>query len=109
MFVLGIYFDYNKAAGKESNCFNWIAIQSMILSEKVIALKTDVEEPRSPRKKISSINIRKRLVGNGSKIVLYRDSFHEIKWRSIFFNCRAMFDIYRQWLLKQAFDGTGNN
>ena len=27
---------------------------------------------------------------------LSRDSFHEIKWRSIFLNCRAMFDVYRQ-------------
>ena len=62
--VLGIYFDCNKAASKESNCFNWIDIQSMILSEKVITLKRDVEEHRSPRRKISSINIRKRLVGN---------------------------------------------
>ena len=38
-----------------------------------------------------------------SRIVLYRDSFHEIKWRSIFFKCRAMFDIYRQRLLRHCF------
>ena len=35
--------------------------------------------------------------------MLYKDSFHEIKWRSNFLNCRAMFDIYTQRLLTVSY------